>query len=373
MTQHRPRFPLSLYERNAATLLKSGEVLKAEKLLKAVLKVSPRVYALRKLIDIDLDKGNINSAINYIGMITSLYPATRKHYWVERHLENIQRYINTFDIIKSHQISKRPRVAIISAVWGRPILTAIFIKYLKYLILNIDSVSETRAFLAYSEAVYSDYNDSRMEFIFAENWPLSNKWQTALDKARDWHPDLILILGSDDFLSLNSLNFLIKKVTLDRFGFVGFKGLYIAEARGLYYWAGYNIFDQPHRQGEPVGAGRAIAASTMDRINWDFWRGTELSKGLDKVAMAKIEASGFFYSPYIDDLKLKVPVCRRVLHVDDYDPKFGVLDVKSSNNITDTSGLSSSAYKKIEGDVFGAICSILQSEVFARELHQHRY
>lgn len=108
-------------------------------------------------------------------------------------------------------------------------------------------------------------------FVRFPNEPLSFKFQGALDKARDFSPDAVLICGSDDFLSPRWTEAGYEKIAegCDLVGAsqwwhcVAMPGCF-AEMRQFRY--------DEARMGEPIGAGRMISRRILELLKWKLFR-----------------------------------------------------------------------------------------------------
>jgi hypothetical protein len=371
VSEQHSRPPISLYERYADALIREGRVDEAEKICRAILKVTPRVYALRKLIDISITNNSRNALLNYLGELIKLAPAIKKHRWVFEIIERINNETNNHSPMESPRSIAAPRVAIITAIWGRPRLTRIFFQHLFRVIHGLRIRATVKVFAAYSTPRELDnYADcaADVSFVYADNSPLSLKWQRPLDEAKAWNADIVITLGSDDFLSQVTMASLIRLISTGQALVAGFRGLYVAENADVSHWSGYNFHDQPHRTGEPQGAGRAYAGILLDSLDWKLWANAEISKGLDQCATKRIEQRGFIFSPYAPELGVIFPREKSIHYVDVGDQYAGVLDVKTSNNVTKTGGLSKGSFRKLEGCLKDTLHRLLTNEKSVDEL-----
>ncbi len=370
------RPPISLYERRADALLQEGRTDEAEKICRAILKVAPRVYALRKLIDISIANNSRNALLNYLGELFKLAPSARNHQWVFEIIERINSENKNNLPIGSLKNIETPRVAIITAIWGRPRLTRLFFRHLFRAIHDLPIRATVKVFTAYSMPLEPEiYEDcaADVEFVYAENSPLSLKWQRVLDESKAWNADMVITLGSDDFLSFDTMAKLIGLVSSGRALVGGFRGLYVAEQGVLSRWAGYNSQNQPHRSGEPQGAGRVYSRVSLDLLDWKLWSGSRLSKGLDHQAIKQLEQQGLIFSPYAAEMGVRVPSEKCTRYVDVDEPSAGVLDVKTSNNVTKTTGLSKDSYQKLDQPTAATLYRLLMDERSVDELMDYFY
>ena len=92
-------------------------------------------------------------------------------------------------------------VGIITKLWGRPRLTRLFLSY--YDQLKVEGVEFVLV------AAYSHEDEHFAEFILEPGWhfvqapnePLSDKGNAAFKHMRQFEPDLVINVGSDDFVT----------------------------------------------------------------------------------------------------------------------------------------------------------------------------
>ena len=183
------------------------------------------------------------------------------------------------------------KIILLTCIWERKNLTELFLKYLSWtqqklndkLIISVVVVGSNPED---EELVVNKYDFTYLNHI---NQPLSEKWQAGLDHIADCNYDALLILGSDDFLALDIFDCYIDFLKNSNSLAFGFSDCYFLDLieRKWVYWPGYGktLKDrQPHRMGEPIGAGRLIKREAMLSIAHNLWRGSMLNKGLDKYA-----------------------------------------------------------------------------------------
>lgn len=127
-------------------------------------------------------------------------------------------------------------------------------------------------------------------FTHCANEPLSFKFQAALDKAREFGPDAVLICGSDNFLSPRWTETCMIKMR-EGFDVVGknrhwqvlaFPGSRISMYEFQYLGA---------HEGEPHGAGRMISSAILDRAEWKIYR-IARNRGCDRMSFEALVSLG---------------------------------------------------------------------------------
>lgn len=103
-------------------------------------------------------------------------------------------------------------------------------------------------------------------YVKADNDILGNKWNTGLKKCKEIDFDYLIIMGSDDITSVTIFDVYTNLYPEKA---IGWKDIYFydAESKRMKYWPGYNN----DREGESIGAGRAIHRDVLDKLNWQLW------------------------------------------------------------------------------------------------------
>lgn len=120
----------------------------------------------------------------------------------------------------------------------------------------------------------------KTHFAFAQNNPLGNKWQVAVNLARTKNPDYLITCGSDDFLSSDYVDNCIK-LTYKGFQFIGINGWYLTDGK-KHYKAKYK-----HLHHFPAGSGRFFTSEALDKINYQIFD-TTANRLLDDNVLQKV-------------------------------------------------------------------------------------
>lgn len=113
---------------------------------------------------------------------------------------------------------------------------------------------------------------------------LGEKLNKALKVAKRIDFDAMLMLGSDDTLNSEVLDFYIEAFN-NGYKFVGFLDCYFydLEKRNMIKWNGY----RGERAGEPIGAWRCFRRDLIEELNWELWDNQHYS--IDYTMWAKIK------------------------------------------------------------------------------------
>ena len=111
-------------------------------------------------------------------------------------------------------------------------------------------------------------------------------------KSKEFDPDGVVLVGSDDFISKNIL--LTYKKIMKSYDYIGIKDFYlINEVSEIRFWPGY----ENDRSNEPVGGGRFYKKTLLDKVDWTPWKNLEINKSLD-----------YAFSKIIEDIEIESKV-----------------------------------------------------------------
>lgn len=179
------------------------------------------------------------------------------------------------------------RIAIVTAVWGRPEVFRLFA-------LSIDRLKQLQnenlsiwVVVAGSEGKTSQDMVEQAGMIYVEvpNQPLAEKHNKAMMTASLLKPDYVFCVGSDDLIHPDMLGVYIdemKKGT-DFIGVTDFYFYDLKTTRAL-YWGGYR---EAFRLGHTAGAARAMSKRLMDLWHWQPWESRH-NKILDNSIQEKL-------------------------------------------------------------------------------------
>lgn len=170
------------------------------------------------------------------------------------------------------------KILVITAFWRRFELLEIMLDNLAGLGIEVVAAGSEGAV---SREIAQEHGAHYTE---VDNQPLGQKWQHALFTARDYDPEAVMVLGSDN---------IVNQAIIDEWSRLldeGYEylGLYDAyqfnpEFWTLIHWPGY----VGKREGEPIGSARCFSRAFLDRIKWRLWD-TTLSSSLDWSATQRI-------------------------------------------------------------------------------------
>lgn len=120
-----------------------------------------------------------------------------------------------------------------------------------------------------SEGITREYGAEYLEY---ENKPVSNKWNAGMSYLRQYEPQYVMSLDSDDFLSDSLWEVHLQAIGEKRYSFIGVGDSYFvsfhlkrAHFDKCFYWGGY-------KGGTIImGCSRIIRKDVLDRVNWQPW------------------------------------------------------------------------------------------------------
>lgn len=169
---------------------------------------------------------------------------------------------------------REPKIIVVSAMHGRQSTVKHCLTKLEALGLDV--------YMAYSDSsdgLFLTQFDN-VTSTHVSNYPLANKWNVSLQAVKYVDFDAVILLGSDDFIDANFLEFIKSKIV--HYEMIAFTDMYFEKGKKKYYWGGYTN----HRKGEPAGAGKTYTKEFLKRINFDLFGGA-VDRGLDGVSWNK--------------------------------------------------------------------------------------
>ena len=179
------------------------------------------------------------------------------------------------------------KVLVISAIWKRPEVTRIFFLQLKELQREVEAKCEIKVLIVGSEGAESRalVTDAGFEYIEHANAPLGDKWNMAVHYSSTMVWDYLLMLGSDDLLSVSAFAKYLEHAKAGA-DFIGLHDIYVfnLKTKAVKWWGGY----RNHRMGEAAGAGRMLRRALVEQMGFQLFKPGR-KKGLDKTLTAKLD------------------------------------------------------------------------------------
>jgi len=173
------------------------------------------------------------------------------------------------------------RITVLTAMWGRPQVTAIMLRNLYELrpVLAEDDIELTTVVVG-SEGEWSRWLARAFDadYVGHKNKPLGAKWNAGLAKVRSHNPDALVILGSDNIANAA----LFRTWAQGLSDGIDYQGIldsfqYHPQKNVLVHWHGYT---DDQRKGEPGGSARCWSKALLARVKWLIWE-PGYNRGLD--------------------------------------------------------------------------------------------
>ena len=129
-----------------------------------------------------------------------------------------------------------------------------------------------------------------------KNYPLSQKHNALFAKCKELEPDGIVLIGSDDFISKEQINWYFKRFTKGTRNLIEISHVHFYNSRTKEV----NYYDVPKAR---LGGGRFFSKWVLDKCEWKGWGESELNFGLDNfsqnhltklgIGVKKMENEGF--------------------------------------------------------------------------------
>lgn len=155
-------------------------------------------------------------------------------------------------------------------------------------------------------------------YIEHKNTPLAQKHNTLFQYAINYDHDAIILIGSDDLISREIIEYYQANYNADSECVVGFNTLhfYSVEAQKLIYFKG---FDKDRTERITMGAGRLFPKKVLEKIGYRPWGKSGMNRGLDTLTSRLLLNNG------IEEREIKL----------DTIPGAMILDVKTGVNLTE--------------------------------------
>jgi len=179
-------------------------------------------------------------------------------------------------------------IIVVTPFYKRENIFKIFLKHLKK---NKEDGINLHAILIGSNSIENEkeiVESYGFEYVYFKNKPLSNKWNYGVSLLKKYDFKYLVVLGSDDIISTNLLNRLIKIMDNNNYDVCGLKDIYFYDINdniGV-HWTGYN--EKSGRLGETVGSGRFYTKKLIEYLNYKLWDDNK-NNGLDINIFNKIK------------------------------------------------------------------------------------
>jgi hypothetical protein len=177
------------------------------------------------------------------------------------------------------------RLVITTMAWGRYDLLTRWAKHIKRLKKELSKEVEITGHICGSEIeAYQIAKQYKFKYVNSINIPLGRKANVRLLDVKQYDPDVVLFLGSDDFITADTIRYELQKIK-EGFDEVCPIDIYYANRerkRGLYSPGYVN-----HRKGEGLAVGRMLTKKMLNKVGWELWESIR-KKGIDADARNRL-------------------------------------------------------------------------------------
>lgn len=172
------------------------------------------------------------------------------------------------------------KICLFTTIYKRYELTNYVLNYYNKLRQHFSEKVELILVCAGSEGELSKKQATKhgFNYVECENSPVSKKHNIACMECKQFNPDAVIYVGSDDVISYGLFGKYIDLINLN-YDFVGVKDVYFLKKDSLLYWSGYKVGH--NRYMEPIGPGKMFSKNLIEKLNWKPWGDSNVNKGLD--------------------------------------------------------------------------------------------
>lgn len=161
------------------------------------------------------------------------------------------------------------RVVITTMVWKRPDIFELWAKGIKRLQENFPEV-ELIASVCGSEGERSRamVESHGFDYIEHPNQPIGKKANARLRRTKEFEPDYVILVGSDDLLSNDWFAYNLERMK-EGYDEIAPMDIFYFDTHTLtsHYSVGYIN----HRRGEPIAVGRCVSRKLLERVDYTLW------------------------------------------------------------------------------------------------------
>jgi len=346
----------------ANQLLREGKLEAAVIVYRQAIEQNPQFYGAYQNLGETLGKlGRLDESVQVYRKAIELKPAAG---WLHQELELLleklktlaeneaivrvwkpERFLNPTEFLSAKGISTKiqtsiSKIVILTCVWKRPELTKVVLSYYEHLKRELAGKINLELLAVGSERDISRNLCQELGFDYLEypNEPLSGKWEYGLNRCSDYDPDAVIIVGSDDIISQNLIEFYAGQIQ-EGLVFCGLKDGYFLDMMNqkLYWWVGYGDKVDYKRVGETIGMGRCLSRTLLDKLGFSIWKGLDINRSLDRAMTARLRELGLQFSEYYNCVIAQVEgKIIRIGHCGFRMADIGAcaIDIKFSDNIT---------------------------------------
>jgi hypothetical protein len=209
-------------------------------------------------------------------------------------------FLKIFKTFEYFTKTKKKKIAIITCVWKRYDLTKIVLEYLKYTQNVLRNDLDIEIVIVGSEGDLYRKLCEQLNFHYVEkpNKPLNKKFNAASKYCEKIQPDEVLLIGSDDIITPNTIIELSNRMNEDN-DIVGLTNLYFMDLKdfNIHKWNGYT--GSIYKKGTTIGTGRLYSKKVLEAVDWYLWDNDhDINIALDGNSHRRIKKFGFNFKGY---------------------------------------------------------------------------
>ena len=162
------------------------------------------------------------------------------------------------------------KLCIIIPIWGRGWLSNHLLNYYHQF---DNSRTEYMIVVVGSEGRKSERLARGLTYIERGNEPLDRKYDEGFLYCKQFNPDAVTLVGSDDFITQNYFEWSLDQIARGTH-YVGILDFFLADIRSnqIHYWGGYSQAASNSwtgaEKGNTIGAARVFSKFILDKIEW---------------------------------------------------------------------------------------------------------
>ena len=176
------------------------------------------------------------------------------------------------------------KILLVTAIWQRHELAKVILnKYRHWDVMRLAVGSEGDSSRQVAESCGWHYFEH-------PNSPLTHKFSALFQKAKEYNPDAIMLMGSDDLISEKVLAYYRQHFDASRVALMGFKDIYFfhQQTGNAIRHKGFIGTKSPFT----IGCGRIFSKPLLDLVDWKLWGDESKERGLDITTSRILERMG---------------------------------------------------------------------------------
>jgi hypothetical protein len=178
------------------------------------------------------------------------------------------------------------QVAIVTALHQRPELTRVVQDY------YANYYDDCKLIAVKSPGDEQPVNNA-WHHVEHKNNPVSQKFNRAFLAAKDFNPDIVVLIGSDDLVAYSLIDYYKRHYPADASYMLGLRDLYYHDAatkQTIHYSGLPDTY-----KGMPIGCGRAFSKTILDKLDWLPYGKLTVDRGMDTNSKDILQRKGITF------------------------------------------------------------------------------